>query len=201
MRRTSFLASGALLVLALCACGSSSTNARPTPTATTVRSSSASSVGETSAPSDGIRAASCADTTGDGGPADITKVELAEDGASLRAAFTLAAPLNTSTGTAQLSLLVSSQDGNTAKQLGAKWIGGTVRVFVFDSGTAHNEYVDLPPTVRRSTVTMVFPSSATEDLGPTWRWGATTSVDGTDVDTCPEPGDDVLNPHQQTFPG
>jgi hypothetical protein len=57
-------------------------------------------------------------------PADLTAVELTEGGEGLRATFTLAAPLHTSTGTAPLSLLVSSQDGNTARQLGAKWIDG-----------------------------------------------------------------------------
>lgn len=204
MQRTTSLGSAALVLLVLCGCGNSTYDAGPAPVATTLRGTSVPSTaepsGSTQAPAGGARAANCADSEGDGGPADITKVNLVEDSAGLRAIFSLSAPLNTSTGTAQLSLLVSSQDGSTARQLGAKWTDGMVQVFVFDSGSAQNEYLDVPPTVGGSTVTLVFPRRAFEDLGPTWRWGATTSVDGTDVDDCPEPGGDVLNPRQQTFP-
>ena len=203
MRRAAVLATAAM-ALALSACGSSSADDE----SATANSGSASSGAEAEAaettaaqaPAGGVRAASCTDATGDGGPADLTAVELAEGGEGLRATFTLAAPLDTSTGTALLPLAVSSQDGETARQLGAKWIDGQAQVFVFDSGTAQNEYVDLPPVVDASIVNVTFPRSAIEGLGDTWRWGATTSVDGTDVDGCPEPGDDVLNPARQTFP-
>jgi hypothetical protein len=151
--------------------------------------------------SGGVRAASCTDAAGDGGPADLTTVELVEGGEGLRATFTLAAPLNTTTGTALLSLMVSSQDGGTARQLGAKWIDGESVVFVFDSGTAQNEYVKVPPIVDGGTVNVTFPRSAIEGLGDNWGWAATTSVDGADVDHCPEPTDDVLHPALLTFPG
>jgi hypothetical protein len=149
----------------------------------------------------GVRAATCTDAVGDGGPADLTAVELVESGEGLRATFTLAGPLDTSRGTALLSVMVASEDGETARQLGAKWIDGVVEVFVFDVGTVQNEDVDVPPVVDGSSVHVTFPRSAIEGLGGTWRWGATTNVDGTDVDDCPEPGGDSLNPARQTFPG
>jgi hypothetical protein len=202
MNRTAVFATTAL-GLALSACGGGTADDEPA-TANGDRPGLGAEVAGTTAaqsPAGGVRAASCTDAPGDGGPADITAVKLVEGGEGLRATFTLAAPLDTSTGTALLSLMVSSQDGETARQLGAKWIDGQAQVFVFDSGTAQNEYVDVPPVVDGNTIHVTFPRSAIVGLGGTWRWGATTSVDGTDVDDCPEPGDDVLNPPRQTFPG
>lgn len=202
MRRAAVLPTAAL-AFALSACGNSSADDEPA-TANSGGARSGAEAAETTAaqaPVGGVRAASCTDATGDGGPADLTAVELTEGGEGLRVTFTLAAPLDTSTGTALLSLSVSSQDGETARQLGAKWTDGQAQAFVFDSGTAQNEYVDAPPVVNGSTVNVTFPRSAIEGLGDTWHWGATTNVDGTDVDHCPEPGDDVLNPVRQTFPG
>jgi hypothetical protein len=199
MKRTAVLTTAAIAIL-LSGCAGSSTDDN----ATDADSGSGAEAAGTTAgksPAGGLRAASCIDAAGDGGPADLTSVELVEGGEGLRASFTLAAPLNTSTGTALLSLMASSQDGETGRQLGAKWIDGQPEVFVFDSGTAQNEYVDVPPVVDGSTVNVTFPRSAIEGLGDTWRWGATSSVDGTDVDDCPEPGDGVLNPERQPFPG
>jgi hypothetical protein len=199
MKRTAVLTTAAVAILLSGCAGSSADD-----DATGADGGSGAEAAEATAgesPAGGVRAASCTDAAGDGGPADLTTVELVEGGEGLRATFTLAAPLNTSTGTALLSLMVSSQDGETARQLGAKWIDGQAEVFVFDSGTAQNEYVDVPPVVDGSTVNVTFPRSAIEGLGDTWRWGATASVTGTDVDDCPEPGDDVLNPARQTFPG
>lgn len=47
-------------------------------------------------------------------------VELTETGDELVARYTLTAPLATSTGSALLALAVNSDDGETARQLGAK---------------------------------------------------------------------------------
>jgi hypothetical protein len=54
---------------------------------------------------------------------------------------------------------------------------------------------------RRRDDRVTFPRSALEDLGDTWNWQAASNVDGTDVDACPEPGEDTMDPQQQTFPG
>lgn len=149
----------------------------------------------------GVRTASCTDATGDGGPLDLTKVELLEGGEGLRATFGLAAPLDTASGSAQLSVMASSQDGNTARQLGVKWVDGESNVFVFDIGSAKNEYVQVPPVVAGSSVQVTFPRSAITGLGSTWKWHAAASSEGTDVDACPDAGGDALNPQEQPFPG
>lgn len=205
MKRTTGL-SGAVLALILCGCSAAETDTGQVATPTVASSSSASTSAAapsttTRAPASAARAASCGDPRGDGEPADLTSVKLVEESDGLQATFALAKTLNTSTGTAQLSLQVSSQDGETARQLGARWVDGQVKVFVFDSGTARNEYVDTAPILTGATVAVTFPRTAIDGLGDTWRWTATTSTDGTDADVCPEPGDDVLNPERQTFPG
>jgi hypothetical protein len=145
--------------------------------------------------------ATCTDPAGDGGPADLTAVELAEGGEGLRATFTLAAPLDTASGTQLLALLVSSKDGKTAKQLGAKWVDGVPLVVVFDFGAGSQDLVDIEPQVDGGTVDVPFPRSALKGLGGTWDWRAVSNVGGQDVDACPEPGEDPGNPQQQTFPG
>lgn len=146
-----------------------------------------------------VRAASCSDATGDGGPADIVSVDLVEDGGDLSVTYRLAQPLDTSADTL-LSLIAWSEDGATGRQLGAKWVGGTPTVFAFDLAEAQNQDVDVEPAVEGDTVSVTYPASAVEGLGESWGWTATTSVDGVDVDDCPEPGDDVLNPQRQPFP-
>jgi|SRR4051812_15938561 hypothetical protein len=149
----------------------------------------------------GARAATCTDPVGDGGAADLTAVEVTETGDGLEAAFTLAAPLDTTTGTQVLSLLVSSRDGKTAKQFGAKWIDGTPLVFVFDFGSGGQQIVQAEPRVDGATIDLAFPSGALDGLGDTWNWRADTNVAGSDVDACPDAGADPADPQQQTFPG
>lgn len=151
-----------------------------------------------SAGSDGLRSASCTDPAGDGGSADLTAVELTESGDELVARYTLTAPLATATGTALLALAVSSDDGEMARQLGAKWIDGQVAVFVFDMGAGQTD-VEASPAVEGNTVTVSFPSAAVSDLGDSWQWRVTTNIDGADVDRCPEGNGDPLS--TQSFPG
>jgi hypothetical protein len=124
-------------------------------------------------------------------------VELTETGDELLARYTLTALLPTSTGTSLLALAVSSDDGETARQLGAKWVDGQVLVFVFDVGAGQTE-VEVAPKVEENMVTVSFPSDAISDLGDSWQWRATTNVDGADVDRCPDGGGDLLG--TQSFP-
>jgi len=174
MRRTSVLLT-VLTTASLSACGSSEAD-------------------------EATRLATCSDATGDGGSADIVSVELAEDGGDLRSTWTLAAPPNTSAGTLLLSLTAWSEDGEAGRQLGIKWTDGQPGVFSFDLVETQNQDLDVEPTVEGATVSATFPGDAVEGLGETWGWTATTNVDGADVDDCPEPGEDPINPQRQPFP-
>jgi hypothetical protein len=128
-------------------------------------------------------------------------VDLTLDGQGLQATYTLTAPPNTSTGTFLLSLTAWSTDGEVGRQLGVKWIDGTPGAFAFDLVEAQNEDLSATPAVEGSQVRVTFPADTVSPLGGTWKWTAVTSVDGLDADTCPEPGDDFLNPQRQPFPG
>ena len=44
------------------------------------------------------------------------------------------------------------------------------------------------------------PWDAVSDLGAVWNWDAGTSVEGDDVDECPESGPDWRNPKMEQFP-
>jgi hypothetical protein len=151
-----------------------------------------------SAGSEDARTASCTDPAGDGGPADLTVVELTETGDALVARYTLTAPLAASSGSALLALAVSSDDGETARQLGAKWVDGQALVFVFDIGAGQTE-VEAAPTIEGNTVTVSFPTDAISDLGDSWQWRVTSNINGADVDRCPDGGGDPLG--TQSFPG
>ena len=91
--------------------------------------------------------------------------------------------------TAMVGVNVSSTDGNTFRQLAVKWVDGTAPgPFVFDMGSAKQE--NLPASaleVDGRTVTLTFPTSAVDDIGDGWKWGAFTTAAGADVDACPGP--------------
>jgi hypothetical protein len=49
-------------------------------------------------------------------------------------------------------------------------------------------------------LTAEFPYDAVVGLGETWKWSATTNVQGDDVDNGPDEGTDSLNPRTVSFP-
>ncbi|MCW2683429.1 MAG: hypothetical protein JWP33_1342 [Blastococcus sp.] len=194
MKRRLLVACTVLVPLVLAACGSDGNGSTP------------SDDGGSASADDGgggglSGTAMCRDARGDGGTADLTMVELAGSGDGLTATFTMTAPMPGS-GPVLLSLAVSSGDGETARQLGARWVDGqATEVYVFDVGEAQNEDVNTEPSVDGGTVRVTFPSDAVSDLGATWRWRSTTSVGGVDVDACPEASGDMMNVATQPFPG
>jgi hypothetical protein len=56
---------------------------------------------------------------------------------------------------------------------------------MYDVVAAQEEELPVRPDVSGGTVTVQFPAAATAGLGPSWRWEAFATVNGTDVDNCP----------------
>lgn len=145
--------------------------------------------------------ATCSDKAGDSkGGDDLTEVALEREGDDLVASFQTTKPIP-STGTALLSVHAWSEDGNTGYQLGAKFDGGQqIAHFVFDQVEASQINLETGVKANGNATTATFPMSEIESLGDSFKWSATYNVNGDDVDTCPEPGKDTLNPKQETFP-
>lgn len=128
----------------------------------------------------------CADENGDGGRVDLQRVTLSVgDSVTITVHLSGAIP---QTDTAMVGVNVASADGNTFRQLAAKWIDGDTNLFVFDMSTSKQE--NLNPSgasVAGNILTLAFPISAVSDLGDGWKWGAFTTRSGNDVDACPGP--------------
>lgn len=146
-------------------------------------------------------AASCADAVGDGGLADIVRVDLAQEADGLRVSFQLTGPPVNSTGKILLSVQVSSGDGDIRRQLALQWTDGQARAFVVDQTGSGLQDVAAQPAVDGNMVSLTFPARTTADLASPWLWNASTSLDGTVVDQCPDAGGDSAGSRPLTFPG
>jgi len=129
------------------------------------------------------------DKKGDGADADITEVRMQTDADGLTVLVTLAddAPTN---GTFAVFLNVASEDGETARQLGMKWVDDeAIPPFSFDLETAQQtNYDDAATRIDGNEVAALFPLEAIEGLGTSWRWQAVTSVEGNDEGFRPQQG-------------
>jgi hypothetical protein len=99
------------------------------------------------------------------------------------------------------AILASSPSGDRALQFGVKFQDGAqVAHYVFDAGSADQQNLPGAASLAGSVLTTDFPYGALAELGKTWKWSATTNVQGDDVDDCPDEGDDALNPRTVSFP-
>jgi hypothetical protein len=189
----------AVLAAVLVSCGGNDGQTQPESAAasTTARSELAPTT-TSSPPSD--QASMCRDRRGDGQSADIRSVVLHRDGDRLRARFELISRPPT-VGTVHWAILASSPSGDRALQLGVKFQDGAqVAHYVFDAGSTDQQNVSGSASLTGGVLTADFPYDAVAELGKTWRWSATTNVQGDDVDDCPDEGADALNPRTVSFP-
>ena len=176
-------------LVALAGCGSG----KPPRTPFTVPPAASTSAG-TAAVDPKHGSVSGLDTKGDGGAADILDVTLTLSAAAMTVSYKLARPLPT-TGTAMLSLLVSSHGGDQSRQLAVKYIDGEPLVFVFDSAaTPMQTNLVLPPRHLDSTLTVDFPPVHVAGLGASFEWHVVSTIDGTDVDEYPNVGAEAVFP-------
>lgn len=196
-RHASIIVSTAVL-LAACGSPSSPSSGDSTPTGTVLpispaTASTSSTVGQPHGH------ASATDNEGDGGDADLLGVGLGGSTSGLNVTYKLSTEPAT-TGTTLLAIFVTTPNGDQSWQLGLKYIDGDANVFVFDMASGTQDNVDTTPQAQGGTVSVVFPAESVAPLGSSFKWRAVTNVDGTDVDSCPDEGDDMLNPVMASFP-
>ena len=87
------------------------------------------------------------------------------------------------------AVMLTGADGGIY-QLAVKQIGTKTQSWVFDFGTAAQEAVSAPGAMAATPmgVTESFAYSKMPDLGPTFEWKASLSIDGQDVAFCPRSG-------------
>jgi hypothetical protein len=147
-----------------------------------------------------VEAATCRDKAGDGKPADIRSVALSHVDDRLVIRFELTARPPTA-GTALWVINAASPSGGRALQLGVKFLDGKqIAHFTFDFGSAQQQNLTGAVSLAGTVLTAEFPYDAVAGLGETWKWSATTNVQGDDVDDCPDEGVDSLNPRTESFP-
>lgn len=196
LRTSTFLLTGALLLTG-CASGSTSaagSDAAPSPSA----SPPAASEPPTTTEPAKAWSSQCRDKRGDGKGQDLARVVLKQVDDDLQVTWRLRTSVP-QTGVAGWYVSVASADGETARQLGVKVEDSEVIAhFVFDFGDSQQEDVSTDPVIAARTVTATFPWDAVSDLGDGWQWSATSTLDGTDTDACPDAGTDTLNPKKIT---
>ena len=130
----------------------------------------------------------CKDAVGDSKSkgVDIDQVRLLSDGSLMFITFTTAAnvPL---TGTVLYSATAWSPDGKTGYQIGAKFQNGKeLANFVFNLTTNKQENITNGAVAADKTVSTRYPLSKLSGLGDSFGWSGTVTVDGVDVDRCPD---------------
>lgn len=153
-------------------------------TATSVPADSPSS--ETTAKG-GVGESICDDVIGDSsGIVDLEQVQLVSDGTLMFLTFDAVSDVPT-TGTALYSATAWSEDGETGYQIGVKFEDGQeIANFVYNLTDYTQKNLTNAAVTADSRVSVRYPLSELEGLGETFSWSATVTVDGTDVDRCPD---------------
>ena len=187
----------AVAVLALTGCAMPATQPTQDQSSTTEVSASASPTVSGSLESDrpaststeaAIGASVCKDKPGDSKSeaVDIDVVRLLSNGGLMFMDFTTVADVPT-TGTVLYSVTAWSTDGKTGYQLAAKFQDGTeVANFAFSLTTSQQENVTNRAVAADKRVSSRYPLSMLKGLGGTFQWSGTVTVDGDDVDRCPD---------------
>lgn len=130
----------------------------------------------------------CKDAAGDSKSkaVDLDQVRLLSDGSLMFMTFTTAANVP-ATGTVLYSVTAWSADGKTGYQLGAKFQNGKeIANFVYNLTTNKQENITNGAVAADKTVSTRYPLAKLSGLGDTFGWSGTVTVDGADVDRCPD---------------
>jgi hypothetical protein len=130
----------------------------------------------------------CKDATGDSTSktVDIDQVRLLSDGSLMFVVFTTVADVP-KTGTVLYSATAWSADGKTGYQIGSKFQNGKeIANFVFNLVTSKQENITNGAVAADKTVSTRYPLAKLAGLGDTFGWSGTVTVDGADVDRCPD---------------
>lgn len=182
-------------LLALTGCASTSSTAAPTSKSSMTPATSSSTTPATgrsetttasAAAKSKIVESICKDSTKDGADGvDLKKARLLSDGSLLFVEYELAGDIPAS-GRIFFSVMASSPDGETSYQIGtAVTDGAESSNFIFNSGPASQKNITNRAFINEKTVAVRYPLVDLEGLQEGFRWAATVSVDGEDVDRCP----------------
>lgn len=178
-------------LLALTGCASTTASPSSSSSATPAGDSSAApaaSSSETPAPTASAKSkiveSICKDSTKDGAEGvDLKKARLLSDGSLLFVEYELASDIPTS-GRVFFSVMASSPDGETSYQIGTSVTDGVESGnFILRGGTQSN--ITNRAFINEDTVAVRYPLGDLEGLQDGFRWDATISVEGEDVDRCP----------------
>lgn len=178
----------AVAALALTSCGTPAdaqpgqTQTGPAPSATSATPS------PTPSAEANIGESICKDAAGDSKSTTvgIDQVRLLGDGTLMFVVFTTEADIPT-TGTVLYSVTAWSPDGKTGYQIGSKFENGQeIANFVYNLTTNEQENITNGAVAADKTVSTRYPLAKLAGLGDTFSWSGTVTVDGTDVDRCPD---------------
>lgn len=176
----------AVATLALTGCGGAS--AQPAASvATSAAASPSPTQSATSAVASQIGESVCEDPAGDStSPAvDLERVRLLSDGKLMFVTFSMVAAVPTS-GTVLYSISAYSADGQKGYEIGAKFQNGKeIANFIFDSTSSKQENITNRAVAADKQVSMRYPIPSLKNLGESFTWRATVSLNGSDVDKCP----------------
>ena len=176
----------AVAALMLTGCGTPA-DVRPGPTQTSPAPSATSATPTPSAKAK-IGESTCKDAAGDAKSktVDLDQVRLLSDGSLMFVVFTTTANVPT-TGTVPYSVTAWSADGKTGYQIGSKFQNGReIANFVFNLTTNKQENITNGAVAADKTVSTRYPLAKLAGLGDTFGWSGTVTVDGVDVDRCPD---------------
>lgn len=129
----------------------------------------------------------CKDSTKDGQDGvDLKSARLLSNGSLLFVEYELVGDLP-ETGTVFFSVMASSADGEKSYQVGTKFQDNVeIENFVFDSATATQKNIANGAVAADGKVAVRYPLGDLERLGGKFRRDANVSVEGTDIDRCPD---------------
>ncbi|MDD1478675.1 hypothetical protein [Arthrobacter sp. H16F315] len=130
----------------------------------------------------------CKDGAGDSTSkaVDLDQVRLLSDGSLMFVVFTTGDDVPT-TGTVLYSITAWSLDGKTGYQIGSKFQNGReIANFVFNLTTSKQENITNGAVAADKQVSTRYPLSKLAGLGAAFAWSGTVTVDGADVDRCPD---------------
>jgi hypothetical protein len=194
MKRIWGITTVALLALTGCASTGSTASLTSSTSAAPAASSSETPTATASAKSKIVESI-CKDSTKDGvDGVDLKSARLLSDGSLLFVEYELASDIPAS-GRILFSVMASSPDGETSYQIGTSVTDGAESSnFIFNLGTATQYNITNRASINEETVAVRYPLGDLEGLQEGFRWAATVSVDGDDVDRCPaDDGMDLSN--------
>ncbi|MEW1981223.1 hypothetical protein AB0333_09885 [Citricoccus sp. NPDC079358] len=129
----------------------------------------------------------CEDAAGDGdGAADLETVTLLSDEDLLSITYEVPEDLP-STGTVLYSVTARSPDWDTGYQIGTKFQGDVeIANYIFSFGSSSQKNLDNGTIAVAGEINARYPLKDLEGLGEEFTWSAAITVDGTDVDRCPD---------------